>query len=362
MSTRGTGLIPGNAASVNNTERGVDRGNMDSGFSRPGIASYGLPEAPIDGNQYVRKDAQWFAFSGTILPSDVTPLSNADTGSAGVATTYARGDHVHPAVTVSAIPGLSTTLGNLATKDTEHDGLIAAKQDAASIGSAVNSKIAAGTNVTLAYNPTTQVTTINSTATGGGVTYPENTTTFLRGDGSFSNTLTSTTATGSFALTTSTNTAGLEIGIDSSKNVYIENKDAGSVDVSLRVNGVKRISATNQSAFYNDGIREKEIGFKPLVFTSQATGYTLVASDANTGIACTAALTLTFPANVFQSGDVITVINASSSNVTLGQGTSLTLRLAGTATTGSRTLAQRGMATVFYYTTTDAYASGVGLT
>jgi hypothetical protein len=71
---------------------------------------------------------------------------------------------------------------------------------------------------------------------------------------------------------------------------------------------------------------------------------------------------MTIPASVFADGNGVSIYNRSGSAITLTQGSGLTLRLAGTATTGNRTLAQRGVATVWFDSATDAVIFGQGLT
>ena len=71
---------------------------------------------------------------------------------------------------------------------------------------------------------------------------------------------------------------------------------------------------------------------------------------------------VTLPVSVFAAGDTFSIYNDSASNITLTQGASLTLRLGGTATTGDRTLAQRGIATVVFISATEAVIGGMGLT
>ena len=63
-----------------------------------------------------------------------------------------------------------------------------------------------------------------------------------------------------------------------------------------------------------------------------------ISSPAGTGV--------TVPANVFSVGDVVTIYNNSTSNLTITQGTNVTLRQAGTANTGDRTLAQYGVCSI----------------
>lgn len=60
-------------------------------------------------------------------------------------------------------------------------------------------------------------------------------------------------------------------------------------------------------------------------------------------------------------GRIGCIYNSSGSSITIGQGSGLTLRLAGTSSTGSRTLAPRGFATVWTNSTTEYIISGAGL-
>jgi len=49
---------------------------------------------------------------------------------------------------------------------------------------------------------------------------------------------------------------------------------------------------------------------------------------------------------VFSVGQAVTIYNNTTGNITITQGTNVTLRQAGASGTGNRTLAQRGLATV----------------
>ena len=97
-------------------------------------------------------------------------------------------------------------------------------------------------------------------------------------------------------------------------------------------------------------------------FTSTAknTSYTLTASDIGTLVTTDSAVTV--DQDIFTSGDAITIYNNSASNITITQGTNVTFYLAGTATTGSRTLAQRGVCTVLCVASNTFAVSGGGLT
>jgi len=89
------------------------------------------------------------------------------------------------------------------------------------------------------------------------------------------------------------------------------------------------------------------------------TSGTATTSDVGKVIAVTAGITI--PNSTFAAGDAISIYNNSSSSITITQGSSLTMYQVGTATTGNRTLAQRGMATIWFNSATDCVISGGGL-
>jgi hypothetical protein len=97
-----------------------------------------------------------------------------------------------------------------------------------------------------------------------------------------------------------------------------------------------------------------------LTQSTAAGGGTLVIGDRGTLVSVTAGVTV--PANIFAANDVVTIYNNSAGNITITQGGSLTLRQVGTANTGNRTLAQRGLVTVVFISATEAVISGGGLT
>lgn len=94
---------------------------------------------------------------------------------------------------------------------------------------------------------------------------------------------------------------------------------------------------------------------------AKTSAYTLAIGDVGKHISITTG-GVTVPSGVFAAGDIVSIYNNSSSNQTITQGGSVTLRLAGTATTGNRTLAQRGIATVLCIASNEFVISGAGLT
>ena len=104
------------------------------------------------------------------------------------------------------------------------------------------------------------------------------------------------------------------------------------------------------------------VGYKGLPQNSRTAAYTLALSDMGKHISITTG-GVVIPANgsmAFPVGATIVVYNNSASNQTISITTD-TLRQAGTANTGSRTLAQYGLATLVKVTSTTWVISGAGI-
>lgn len=104
------------------------------------------------------------------------------------------------------------------------------------------------------------------------------------------------------------------------------------------------------------------VGYKGLPQNAQTSAYTLVLNDMGKHISITTG-GVVIPANgatAFPTGTAISIYNNSGSNQTISITTD-TLRQAGTANTGSRTLAQYGLATVVKVSSTVWVISGAGV-
>ena len=102
-------------------------------------------------------------------------------------------------------------------------------------------------------------------------------------------------------------------------------------------------------------------GPSDIPINAQSSAYVLVGGDNGKCISITTG-GITVPSGVFSAGNVVSIYNNSSSNQTITQGSSVTLRLSGTSTTGNRTLAQYGMATLMCVSSNEFAISGAGLT
>ncbi len=88
--------------------------------------------------------------------------------------------------------------------------------------------------------------------------------------------------------------------------------------------------------------------------------YQLASTDAGLCISTNAAITVN--GAVLSSGFVASVYNNSAASITITQGSGVTMYLAGSATTGNRTVAQRGLITVLCTASNNFVISGTGLT
>ena len=88
--------------------------------------------------------------------------------------------------------------------------------------------------------------------------------------------------------------------------------------------------------------------------------YTLVVGDAGKCVTNTTG-GVTVNTSIFSAGDAVTIINHSGSDITITQGSSMTIYNTADAATGNRTLAGRGMATLYFTANNIAYISGAGL-
>jgi hypothetical protein len=109
-------------------------------------------------------------------------------------------------------------------------------------------------------------------------------------------------------------------------------------------------------------IAANTIGYRGLPQSTKTASYTLALADAGTHISTTTG-GIVIPANssvAFPIGTAITIFNNSASSQTLSITTD-TLRLAGTSSTGSRTISLRGLCTCLKVNTTEWVASGAGV-
>jgi hypothetical protein len=108
-------------------------------------------------------------------------------------------------------------------------------------------------------------------------------------------------------------------------------------------------------------VSDSKGNLRDLPVTNRTAAYTAALSDTGGTIRISTG-GVTVPSGVFSVGQAFSIVNNSASNQTITQGAGVTLRLAGTATTGNRTLAQYGQCTVYCVASNEFIISGPGLT
>lgn len=155
-------------------------------------------------------------------------------------------------------------------------------------------------------------------------------------------------------------TGGTITGVTLTVNVIGDvSGNAGTVTNGVYLNAVqtvtnKTLSGMASASTVKDSLgTDYTIGFRSV---PQSLNTTAAASDIGKHLYVSA--TTTIPSGVFVAGNEFLVVNSSGSTVTLTQGAGTTLRLGGTATTGSRTIAAYGVANVLCVGTETFYVTG----
>ena len=154
-------------------------------------------------------------------------------------------------------------------------------------------------------------------------------------------------------------TAGLTFAplVVGSANVANTTASSSSTTGALTVAGGLGVAGKIYSGDY---VFDAYGNLRSLPQNAQSTSYALVAADVGRFVNTTAGVTV--DAGIFAVGDNVTIYNNSGSTITITQGTSVTLRQAGTSNTGNRSLALRGVCTLLCVASNEFVINGGGLT
>ena len=187
--------------------------------------------------------------------------------------------------------------------------------------------------------------------------------------------LAATTGSGSVVLATSPTLVTPVLGVASATTVNKVTLTAPATGSTLTVADGKTLTASNSITLAGTDATtmtfppaSASVGYLNIPVNSQSAAYTTVLADSGKAIfhpstdANARTFTIDSNANVaYAVGTVLTFINMTSQVVTIAI-TSDTMYLVGIGTTGSRSLAQYGMATAIKMTSTTWMISGSGLT
>ena len=152
--------------------------------------------------------------------------------------------------------------------------------------------------------------------------------------------------TGTLYLQPKTGEEGINIVPDGGVNLYYDN--------------AKKLETTNTGVYVGGAVHDDKGNVRSIPKVDKTSAYTLVDSDAGKCILITTG-GITVNNSVFSAGDAVTIINSSGSDQTITQGSGFTINNSADATTGNRTLAGRGMCTLYFILANEAYISGAGL-
>jgi hypothetical protein len=137
---------------------------------------------------------------------------------------------------------------------------------------------------------------------------------------------------------------------------------AGTTTITIpATTGTAVIADASGNATVTGTLSDSAGNVRSLPINSQVSSYTLVLTDNGKFISITTG-GVTVPQSIFSAGNNIVIYNNSSSSQTITQGTGVTMTYAGSATTGNRTLAQYGVATILCTASNTFVITGQGLT
>jgi len=130
--------------------------------------------------------------------------------------------------------------------------------------------------------------------------------------------------------------------------------------VELFHNGTKKIETTAAGVTVSGTVTDSNGDVRKIPYSTKTSAYTLVEADGGKVIHISSG-GVTVPASVLIDGYAVTIINNSGSDQTITQGSGMTIYNTADAATGNRTLAGRGMATLYFLSSSTCYISGAGL-
>ena len=151
-------------------------------------------------------------------------------------------------------------------------------------------------------------------------------------------------------------------GDDNADYWRVQNAGDGILGFRTKASGswVEEFRVETTGITVNGSVTDDKGDVRKIIQNHKTSAYVLVASDSGKMVTITTG-GITVNQSVFAAGDAVSIINHSGSDQTITQGSSFSLHNTADATTGNRTLAGRGMATIWFSAHNEAYISGAGL-
>ena len=153
---------------------------------------------------------------------------------------------------------------------------------------------------------------------------------------------------------------GSEVRISSDANTKIMASFVKDGACQLRHNNDLKFATSATGVTVTGSVTDSKGDVRSIPKNTQTSAYTPVASDAGKAIQISTG-GVTINSSVFVAGDAVTIINHSGSDQTITQGSGMSIYNTADGSTGNRTLAGRGMATIWFNNASSCYISGGGL-
>lgn len=150
---------------------------------------------------------------------------------------------------------------------------------------------------------------------------------------------------------TNASDAALEVNNQANTQSYFQILGNGGISIGTPTGGNQGLGTVNATGLFVNGGQ---------LFFGVPTSASTVAAVTDVGKMINTSINLAVNTGVFSQGHILSVYNNSASALTIN-GTIATMRLAGTATTGNRTLAPRGIATLWFESGNEVIVSGPGV-
>ena len=160
--------------------------------------------------------------------------------------------------------------------------------------------------------------------------------------------------------TTATNVVGVSNGSNTAYRVPFLSASSGTAAVYTDLSSGMTYNPSTGLLYVGGNFEDSKGPVRSIPISAQTSAYVLVASDAGKATHISTG-GVTVNNSVFSAGDAVTIINNSGSDQTITQGSGFTLHNSADASSGNRTLAGRGMATIWFGAANYGYISGAGL-
>ena len=131
-------------------------------------------------------------------------------------------------------------------------------------------------------------------------------------------------------------------------------------EVVIYHNDQAKLTTTTAGVTVTGTVSDSKGDVRNIPQNAKTSAYVAVASDAGKAITISSG-GVTINNNLFSAGNALTIINDGTSDQTITQGSGLTIFNSADASSGNRTLAGRGMCTLYFVSASYAYISGAGL-